>query len=192
MLSKLVTGPPSKQGSAGGARAEEMGKPPEIDFETAASGELRAGKDFIASGRFDKAIERLTRAVADADETEIAEARYCLAEAYSLNGDTRNALAQVAGVSPDDSAPWRPDFVLLKGRVLVDASAWDEAVKWLRDNGQTVAEDDLRSQAYFFLLGIAYGGTGDPGKEKQSLARVISASADNELGQVAARLLAGL
>jgi hypothetical protein len=44
-------------------------------------------------------------------------------------------------------------------------------------------------QTYFFLLGLAYKGTGDSGKEKQSLARVVSASGDSELGKAAAQLM---
>ncbi len=192
MMSRMVSGSPSKQSTAGGVRAEQMEAPAVEDETSEVSGFLREAKGFIASGRFDSAVERLEKAVAEADETEIAQARYCLAQAYSLKGDTRNALAQVAGVHPLDSDPWRPDFVLLKARVLVDASAFDQAVKWLLDNGQAMGEDDQRSEAYVFLLGLAYGGAGDPAKEKQCLARVISASADSELGQAAAKLMAGL
>jgi hypothetical protein len=192
MMSRMVSGSPSKQGTAGGVRAEQI-EAPAFEYETGeVSVLLREAKDFIASGRFDSAIERLEKAVAEADGTEIAEARYCLAQAYSMKGDTRNALAQAAGVHPLDSDPWRPDFVLLKGRVLFDASAFDQAVQWLLANGQAVATDGQRTQTYFFLLGLAYGGTGDLGKEKQCLARVISASADDELGQAAAKLVSGL
>jgi tetratricopeptide (TPR) repeat protein len=192
-LAKLVQEPARKESSAGGARAEVIDRGQVAALMDDEAGVfLAAGKDFIGSGELDKAIAQLTRAVAAAADDQLAEARFYLAEAYSLNGDTRNALAQLAPVPADHDAAWFPDYVLLKGKVLVDCSAFDQAVKWMTGNGTAVEEDFERMPTYFFLLALAYGGAGDGESERQCLARVVATSGDSELGKSAARLMQDL
>ena len=192
-LSKLVLEPGRKESSAGGARMEviDRGQIAAL-MDDDAEALLIAGRDCIGSGELDKAIAQLTKAVDSAAGGRLAEARFYLAEAFSLNGDTRNALAQLTAVQPDELADWFPDYVLLRGKVLIDASAFDQAMKWLVDSSADVEQDFARMPTYFFLLALAYGGTGDEENEKQCLARVVAASKDSELGTAAARLMQDL
>jgi hypothetical protein len=62
-------------------------------------------------------------------------------------------------------------------------------VQWLTEEGASLSNDAQRMQTYFFLLGLAYKGSGDFEKEKQSLARVVSAGDESELGKAAAKLI---
>ena len=192
-LLKLVLEPARKESSAGGARAEVIDRGQIaglMDDDTNTF--LSAGKDLIGSGDFDKAVVQLTKAVDSAADDQIAEAQFYLAEACSLKGETRNALAQAAAVTPDKDAAWFPDYVLLKGKILLDCSAFDQAVAWLVENGNVAEDNDARMPTYFFLLALAYGGAGNGENEKQCLAQVVAASKDSELGTAAARLLQDL
>lgn len=99
-LLKLVLEPARKESSAGGARAEVIDRGQIaglMDDDTNTF--LSAGKDLIGSGDFDKAVVQLTKAVDSAADDQIAEAQFYLAEACSLKGETRNALAQAAAVT---------------------------------------------------------------------------------------------
>jgi tetratricopeptide (TPR) repeat protein len=192
-LSKFVSGPSRSQGSAGGARAEMASKAESQEWIASETEEfLEAGRDFIGSGQYDKAVEQLNKAVEAATDDERAQARYYLAEAYALGGETRSAMAQLARVPLDDSAAWAPDYVLLKGKILVDVSAFDQAVQWLLKNGDKVTSHAERMPTYFFLLGLAYAGVGDTVKEKECLRHVVAIAGESELGNAAGKLLEGL
>ena len=78
--------------------------------------------------------------------------------------------------------------MILRAKLLVDASAFSEAVRWLGRN-RALSGDAERAPVYDFLRAVGYRGMGDIGKEKQNLSKVISLSPDSELGQAAARLL---
>jgi tetratricopeptide (TPR) repeat protein len=190
MLSALVSGRSQNQTSVGGVRAGDKSKDQDSGyFSSDADIFLKSGKDYIGSGQYDKAIEELKQAKEAAEESERGEVRYYLAEAYSLNGETRSAFAQIVELQPENSAAWLPDFILLKGKILIDVSAYDQSAKWLAEKGAGLAMDAQRMQTYFFLMGLAYKGTGEIEKERQSFTRVISAGGDSELGKAAAKLM---
>jgi len=174
--------------SVGGARAADQGASDQDAWsESSAQIFLDAGKEYLKAGKFDQAVVQLNEALNSASEAEASEIHYYLAEASSLNGDVRGAWKELGGLKPRGSETWAGDFVLLKAKLLEDTSAYPDAVEWL--NANDLSLDSLRSQFYFFLLGLGYRGMNDEGNAKRALSQAVSLSADSDLGKVAAELI---
>ena len=192
-LSRLATGPSGNQGAVAGARAENKAKSEDSDWTTSnAQVYLDSGKEYIKSGQYDQAIGQLLPALDSTDESEAAEVHYYLADAYSLKGDTRNALKQAAGLKPGGGDDWAADFIILKAKLLVDTNAFAQEVSWLTQSGNDLSGDAQRAQMYLFLLGIGYAGAGDASNEKESLSRALSIAKESDIGKAASQLLQGL
>lgn len=189
-LAHLLTGPAANRSTVLGARGADESNSEDAGWvENGAAVFFDAVQAFIASGQYDKAIAQLKEALAASTEDELPEVTYDLAYAYSLSGDTREALIQMAGVEPKGTEEWVPGFVLLKAKLLVDANAFAQAIAWLVQPGNDLSGDAQLSPAYNFLLGIGYRGLSDLSKERQALSKVIAIAADSDLAASAKELL---
>ena len=189
-LSHLASEPARNQGAVGGARGANESKTDDTEWEgSSAQVFLDSGREFSRSGQYDQAIAQLTQALAVADETEVPEVRFNLADAYSLKGDTRGALKLAASLKPSGGEAWAADFVLLKAKLLMDTNAFSQEITWLTQNGNDLSGDAQRGQVYLFLLGVAYRGAGDTANQKEALTKAVFLSPDSDLGKAAAQLL---
>jgi hypothetical protein len=84
-------------------------------------------------------------------------------------------------LKPNDSDPWAADFVLLKAKLLEDASAYEEALALLKQNEQGLSQDAQRSQVYYFLLDLEYRRAGDSTDANRALAKAASISKDSDI-----------
>lgn len=188
-LAYLLTGPANMQSTVSGARGEKSKSQESEWIENNAEVFVEAGKSFMASGQYEKAVEQFTEAMAVAAGHESAEARFYLAYSYALTGCTREALKLAAGLEANGSEEWTPDLVLLTAKLLVDTSAFSQAERWLNERGSELSRDAKRAPAYFFLLGLSYRGNNKPAEEKQSLLKAISMAPNSDLGKTAVKLL---
>lgn len=156
-LLRLVFGNAEKQQTVIGARgANESESDNEGWTESSAEVFLQAGKEYMKIGKNEEAERQLKEALAVASAIEIPEIRYYLACAATLNGNTREAWNQLAGAQPRGEEPWTGDFMLLKARLLEEASSYAEAIALLTQDGGNLAQDAQRAPLYFFLLGLGY------------------------------------
>jgi tetratricopeptide (TPR) repeat protein len=189
-LSYLLKGPVHNQSDVAGARGADKSGTDDTEWATSnAQVYLDTGKDLLQTGQYDLAIKQFLLAVNEAADEELPQARYYLAYAYSLNGDTRSALKYAADLEPDRSEDWAPDFIILKAKLLVDTCAFAPEVAWLTQAGNDLSGDMRRASIYAFLLGVGYRGIGDTVNEKTALSKVVAASAGSDLGTSATRLL---
>jgi tetratricopeptide (TPR) repeat protein len=193
-LAHLAAGPALNQGAVAGARGANESKADDSEWvASSAQVFIDSGREYVKSGQYDQAIGQFLQALdSAANENESAEIRYNLAEAYSLKGDTRNALKQAAGLQPSSGDGWSADFVLLKAKLLMDTNAYAQEISWLTQQGNDLSGDAQRAQAYLFLLGVGYRGVGDTSKEKETLSKVVSISGESDLGKSAGQLLQSL
>jgi hypothetical protein len=117
------------------------------------------------------------------------EILYYLAYARSMTGDEEEALKLTDDLRLTGAEEWAADFVVLRAKLLLDASSFGEEVRWLLRNRRMVSGDSERAPMYYFLLGLGYRGVGDAGKGKQALSKVVSLNPEGELGKAASRLL---
>lgn len=160
--------------------------------ETRAQTLLAAGKDAIQAGRYGEAKEKLTQALAAASEQEASETRFFLAQAQFLAGDVRAALATTADLAPAEGDPRRSDCVLFKAELLIETSAYVDAIEWLSRYEPVLSADERNAPAYWFLLALACQGTGDAAREKQALDTVLTMAPDSPMADAAQALAAGL
>jgi tetratricopeptide (TPR) repeat protein len=187
-LRYLVFGPAITESSTGGARAANKGETEDEGWvESSADVFLEAGKEYIKSGQYDKAVEQFARALEA--EPENPEIRFDLGYALSMRGEVGPAWKAIAELKPSRSDPWAGDFILLKAKLLEDASAYEEALTLLKQDEQRLAQDAQRSQLYFFLLGLGYRGAGDAKNANQALAQAAGISKESDIGRSAAGLL---
>lgn len=182
--------PPPSADAAAQPQPESPGSPA-LSLPDEAEEHLAAGRDLLASGKLDEATDELMAALGTASETEAPEARYYLACARSLSGDTRGALKLVEDLpapAGPAASPWRDDFVIFKAKLLADTNAFSAELAWLAPNGARLSRDPERAPVYWFLLALGYRGIGDVKKERQSLSKVMSLAGDSDLGKAAARL----
>ena len=199
-FSRIAHGSRERLDEAGGVRAEKMPLGEGFDFdstgEPAAStredsvgqGYIDSGKKHIASGEYQDAIDLLLAAIGRISPGDTREARFYLATAYSLRGDTRLALGVIPGDEFEATEEWAPDLILLRAKLLEDTFAFTEAAEVLVKQGGSLAADEERAPTYFFLLALAYRGNGDVVRQNLCLDKVISISAESELGATAAQL----
>jgi hypothetical protein len=189
-LSYILGGGVKNQSSALGARGADQSKSGDSEWAESSAGVfLDSAKTYLQSAQYDKAVEQLNQALDASTEDEQPEIHYYLASAYSLKGDTREALKQAGMLQPGGGASWSADFVILKAKLLADTNGFAEEVQWLKANGGNLPQDAQRAPVYFFLLGLGYRGTGDLENEKSSLGQVVSIAKDSDLGMAAAQLL---
>jgi tetratricopeptide (TPR) repeat protein len=189
-LARLFSGPTHNDSGVLGARGANESKSEDSGWvESSTQVFLEAGKTFIASGKYEKAIDQFRQALDTATEEESSEVRFDLAYAYSLSGNTREALGQIAGLESKGSEAWAIEFALLKAKLLVDTNAFAEEIAWLTQGGNDLSRDAQRAPMYYFLLGVGYRGVGDTSHEKQSLSRVVTTSGESDLRKAATQLL---
>jgi tetratricopeptide (TPR) repeat protein len=190
-LRALASGRSAPQNATSGARAGNVGDTGEDEswVESSAAEFLSAAKSYLKAGRYDDALKQLRQAEQSADSEEIPEIRFYLASTYALKGDLGLAwkLAQDLTSVPD--AEWAGDLLLLKARLLLDTSAFADAVALLEGEGSWLAQDKSRAPLYHFLLGLGYRGAGAAESSRQALSRVVAISPDSDLGIAAADLL---
>ena len=189
-LYSLLIGPAGNQSTAAGMRGANEAKSEDSGWVTSSAQVfLDAGKQYLQSGQYSEAIEQFHQAHDAATEKESPQVQYYLAYAYSLCGNTREALKQAEGLQPSGADEWTPDFIILKAKLLVDSSAFAQEVAWLTQGGNDLSGDAQRAALYNFLLGVGYRGVGDTANAKANLLKVVAISAESDLGKVAAQLL---
>jgi tetratricopeptide (TPR) repeat protein len=189
-LARLLKGPANNQRTAAGARGDNVSGSDDSGWvETAAQDDIQHARDSIQAGRYDEAIDTLTRTLGEATAEEIPEIRFYLAYSYSARGDTPTAIRQLAGAKAVSGASWANDYVLLQGKLLLDTFAFSQAVQWLTQPGNDLSDDVQCAPLYYFLLGLGFRGAGDEQNATRSLQRVAILAGESDMGQEASRLL---
>jgi hypothetical protein len=191
-LRYLATGPKAPQSAALGARGASQADSDDDEWiDSTSDAFLGAAREHIAAGRYARAIEVLNEAMASAADEDMPQLRYYLAYACTLDGRSSEAWKQITGLDPGPGDAWQPDFVLLKARLLIDSSAYAEAVTLLGPSDRKLSEDAQRAPLYYFLLGIARRGAGDVDGAKRAMARLTAISPESDMGKAAATLAQG-
>ena len=186
-------GAPAVESSTMGVRAKKAEDNGGISWVTSDSQVyVDSGKAYMKSGDYKKAIDELKQALDYATDAEMPEIHYYLGYAYSLAGNTHDALKQLVDLQPTDLESGRGDLVILKGKLLLDTSAYQKDVQWLSAHGDLVKSDPQRGQAYYLLLGLSYNGAGDRSNAKEYLQEAVSVAPDSDLGKTANELLSKL
>ena len=192
-LQNLIGSQVANQSTVMGARGANESRNDQPDWVSSDTQVfLDAGREYIKTGEYQKAIEQFQQAQDAATEKELPEVRYNLALAYSLKGDSREAVLQIRDLEPTGRESWMPDFLLLKAELFVETNAFQKEIGWLSLKGRELGQDAKRAQLYYFLLALGYQGVGDTPNEREYLSKVISLSSDSDVGKAASKILEDL
>ncbi len=153
---------------------------------------LKSGKEFIGEGEYADAVGVLEEAYDFADADEEGEVLFFLSFANALMGELRVAIESLDMTEPDPSTDFFADMVLLKGQLLTETFAYQEAADWLTAYSADLADDDASSQMSLLLQGISYKGRGENGSAKQALEKAVGLGAASDAGKAAQDILSGL
>jgi len=194
-FSRVLSGAGARMDAVGGVRSErvptedfmDFGETGTVPIESPAREAVRTARGLISRADYPGAASTLRQALPSASEDDAREVSFYLASALELAGDARGALAALKAAPPRGGEEWARDAVLLGARLLEDSYAWAQA-RDLLIRAPDAGADDERAPTYFFLLALAYRGTGERDREAAALDRVLSLDPTGELGRTARAL----
>lgn len=190
-LEALIEGKPKGESSAMGARAAEVGDAAGFDWVDEGETAIEEGKELLAAGRYETALAVFTEELALAVGDEADMLRYYAGYAHARMNDSRRALAELNQIEPDETAVYYGDFVLLKGRLLLEANRFPQALDLL-DTYLATYPGGAAAQEAAFLSAFGSYILGDPEAALGKLERACSLDPDSEIGQAARALRAEL
>lgn len=187
-IKTIVEEPKQSQTAVMGVRGSKSED--ELEWMSGDTAELlKSGKDYLADGKVEDALEVLEEAYDFADEVEEDEVLFYLGFANALMGELRLALEAIEYVEPDPSMEFYADLILLKGQLLTETFAFEEAVEWLGEYDEDLANDKAAAQMSLLLQGISHKSLGDSSNAKQALQKAVGLDRSSEAGQAAQGVL---
>jgi tetratricopeptide (TPR) repeat protein len=190
-LSKLIG--PAEQGETAvmgvrGAAADQG----ELTWVEEGGEFMDTGKQLLAEGLYEEAIPVFKDGAEWAlTEDERVEYLFYAAYAHSLKGDSAVALIMLEDMALGSNAPIFTDYVLLKGKLLIENLAFTDALdlfsEYLKhpDMGET-------TQVVYFLTALCHQGLDDRTKARQFLQEAVKIDASTEYGRAAQRMMGSL
>lgn len=142
----------------------------------------------IGDGDFNGAIDFLSDEIDSAFEEELSGYNYYIGYSYYMLGSSGRALSHLDKVVSDYDTEYYPDFVVLKGSLLLESMAYEDALdlfnEFLRnDNFSGTA------QAVNYLTATALKGLGRAGDASKKLEITVKMNPSSEIGRSADTLL---
>ena len=170
-----------------GAKADD-----ELEWMSGDTAELLdTGKDYLAEGEYAEAVEVFEEAYDFADPSEETEVLFYLGFTNALMGQLRLAVEALEFVEPDPTAEFFVDLILLKGQLLAETFAYDEAITWLETYSPEI-EDMAASQMSYLLVGVSQKGLGNNVEAKEALNEAVDIDSESDAGLAAQSLLSDL
>ena len=190
-LSKLITlgeqGQTAVMGVRGAAADEDQ-----LTWVEEGGEYLEKGKQLLIDGLFGEAIPVFKEG---ADWALTAEERYehlfYAAYAHSQKGENAVALMMLEDMEAGIDSPFFPDYVLLKGKLLIENLGFNDALslftQYLKypDMGET-------TQVVHFLSAVCYQGLDKTAEARKSLEAAYKIDTSSEYGQAAKRMMGNL
>jgi hypothetical protein len=189
---KLAKTIATSEGTTGSAALGVRGDPAKVEglewvTDEGETDKLQLAKSYISDGKFEDAITVLD-SFSGAEPSEQKEVKYYLAYSHAMLGETALALSQInkSGIKAED--PFYADFVLLKGKLLLEGLSYKNALS-LFEEYLASAKQDPSVQTVLILESFCYKGTGDKVRQKESLAKAEKLDPLSSEGAQARKLL---
>jgi len=183
----LVKEPEQNQTAVMGVRGSKSED--ELEWMSGDTAELLdTGKEYLADGDYANAVGVFEEAYDFADPSEETEVLFYLGYANALMGQLRLAVEALEFAEPDPSQEFFEDLVLLKGQLLTETFAYEEAIEWL-DEYTPEIDDPGTVQMSLLLTGVNQKGLGNTTMARRSLEQAVAIGASTDAGQAAQNLL---
>ncbi len=187
---KYITGPNhgTAQTAVMGVRGAKAEGGTGVEWLTEDSMALSDAQELIESGKYKKAISVLKENLGDAFDEELPAYDFYLGKSYYLLGEQGKALSYLSKVAGDPAAGYYSSFVVLKGNLLLNSFAFDDALT-LFDRYLKQDSTSETAQLVAFLSAKAYSARGDKNQAKKMLKIAVSLNGSNKTGKTAQAIL---
>ena len=175
------------QTTVGGVRAAEA-ETVSVEWMSSETAELIAdGIEALSSNSYDDAESYFTDAYDfAADYYEEGEALYYLGLTAAMKGNYSEALNNLDSADVESDAEYYSDFYLLKGQLLIESFAYDEAFDFLNGyNFSSVSADNNIKQEIYFMLAVAGNNTGNKRAAEDALTKLIRIDSSSDTAKAA-------
>ena len=180
-----------EQSQAMGVRGDEASGSAGLTWIDEDSMSFDEAKSAFRSGEYEQAIDILRNEVDPIILSDESEYWYYLAAANLAAGHKGPAL-QIARRHPANQfSEVYSDFLLLKGRLLLEGMDYSAAAEQLQQYIYSVSSDG-RKQAGYYLYGIALQQQGQSDGARRALQMAVELDADRELTNLAGKALKNL
>jgi len=175
------------QTTVGGVRAAEA-ETVTIDWMSSETAEFIAdGRASLEDGNYEDAYIFFTDAYDfSADSYEEGEALYFMGLTSAMKGSYGEALDDLDMAEVEEDSEYYTDFYLLKGQLLVESFAYDEAYELLADYNVSYGKNTPEKlQNLYFLLAISANNAGEYGAAVSAIDRLIAVDSGSETARAA-------
>lgn len=145
----------------------------------------------ISDGDFNGVIDFLSEEMNFAFDEELSGYNYYIGYSYYMLGSSGRALSYLDKVESDYDTEYYPDFVVLKGSLLLESLAYDDALDLFNE---FLRNDDFSgtAQAVNYLTATALKGLGRDKDAAKKLEITVKMNPSSEIGRSANTLLQNL
>jgi len=147
--------------------------------------------EMIEDGSFNDAIDFLSEEMEFAFDEDLSVYNYYIGYSYYMLGASGRSLSYLDEVESDYDAEYYPDFVVLKGSLLLESLAYNDALDLFND---FLRNDDFSetAQAVNYLSASALKGLGKDSDAKKKLEITVKMNPSSDIGKSADTLLNNL
>ena len=161
----------------------------EVDWLGGEEAELvDAGRELLSDGDYEAAVFVFEEAFDISAEENEELILYYLGLAFALMGDRVQALDYLSEIDIVPSQIFYADAVLLKGQLLMETFALEEALELFAEYLEN-EPNGSSSQAVYYLAGLCYKSVDDHAASLQLLQKAIEADPDSEIAEIAATIM---
>jgi len=189
-IKTALTSPGSGQTAVMGVRGAAAESGAEIEWiEAGGSAELlQEGLALLEKTRYSEALDVFNEGLSISYGEEEQLFLYYVGYTQSLDGQFALALNTLERVEVDPQSSYYSDLILLRGRMLIESLAFEEALEFFKTHTNRYPEGDL-TQAVLLLSSYCYRGLDDTFQALQVLQRARDLNPDSALGIEAQRLM---
>ncbi|MBN1837662.1 MAG: tetratricopeptide repeat protein [Spirochaetales bacterium] len=190
-LSKLVSPVSGGETATMGVRGDRMDSG-ELTWVEEGTEYLAEGKKLLAQGQVEEGIRRLEEGAEWAlTEEERNEHLFYAAYGHSLQGESAVSLIMLEDMRVGPAARFFTDYVLLKGKLLIDNLAFEDALALF---DQYLAHPDMgeTTQVVHYLAAVCHHGLDRPQQARQSLEAAYKIDPNSEYGRSAKQMMGSL
>ncbi len=162
----------------------------EIDWmeEDEADEFLGRGNELFTAERYVEAVEVFKQGLEVADFEKEDLFLYYIAQSYTLMGEKALAIKTLSDTVFDHRSAMYTNLVLLKGSLLIESLAFQEALEIFKSHLQHYPEGGT-AQAILILSSFCYRGLKDLDLAKDSLQKAVEVNPESELAREAKRMI---
>ena len=172
-----------------GVRADTAAKAPSVQWMVdEPDPDLDEGRALFDAGNYLEAAAVLEKGLPAAETENVPAYRYYLASAYAELGRNGPALKHVTAAAVDSAEDFYNDFILLKGRLLIESTSFQDALTLFEGFLKTSPRGPA-AQSVLILSSYCHLGLGSPEGARKALRQAIDLDPGSELSGEASVLL---